>query len=133
MEDDVLEVKQTVARKYPGRSWEDLSVDERRAVLADTSVTADFADALMSDQLPEMVQAGRIVAANPWNAAANAVSKVTAGAMVGQARRENELGRKAAADLLTRRDAVDAEERRREEEEERRQRNALYQMFGRGV
>ena len=131
-EDKLREIQVTVARKYPGRGWDDLSEMERNAVLGDVGISRDYAAAVFNTELPGVERVGRVAAANHWNAAANAFNKALGGYMLGEARKEDRLGRQAAADLLERRDAIDAVQREREEEEERRRRESLYSLFARG-
>lgn len=126
------EIKVTAQRKFPGRTWGQLTPEEKNAVMADHSGAKDYADTLLTTPDAGPRRLGNVVVNNPWEGLAVGMQRAMGGYLRGKANKREEIGRKAAADLITRRDAVDTyKQETREQEEQRRYREFLDQLFAR--
>ena len=125
-EEKLREIKVIAQRRYPGRSWSQLSKAEQQAVYVDHENSKGMAMDMFNTPMPQGQHVGpsRIFVNNPWNAVGAAAQKMVGGYMMGRANKSEEKGRKALADLQTRRDSLDRENdnRRSRREEESRQR-----------
>jgi len=126
MEQEILQKIQVIAqRKYPGRAISDLSEEEKKALFADYQSEKGLAADMINTPMPQGQRVGPsgIYVNNPWDALGAAAQRMAGGYMLGKTRKREAQGREAAADLQTRRDALDrqADISRSREEEERRQ------------
>ena len=114
---------------FPGRSFGELSKEEQDAVFESYSGQRDMSGSLISSGADMMAGAGKTVGpsglyvVNPWESLAGGLMQGVGYGMAGRANKQEKAGRKANADMVTRRDALDRSEadRRAREEEERRQ------------
>ncbi|TXS96035.1 hypothetical protein FV139_00570 [Parahaliea maris] len=131
---EIEQLIEYAATMHPGRGWEQLSEEEKRAVFKNWEAQRDLGTEMTLAPGPQgkrVGPSGLYVAPNAWEIAADALQKGVGGYLVGRANRGERQGREAAADLLTRRDAIDAEvaaTRAAKEEEERKALRA--RLFG---
>ncbi len=127
-EEVLQEIKVLSKRIYPGRSFEELTPEEQEAVFQSYEGERDMAGSLVSAGTNQMANSGHTAGPlnvyydNPWESLAGGL---TAGVGYGMQRKANKaeaLGRKANADMVTRRDAQDREyaDRRTDAENKRR-------------
>jgi hypothetical protein len=130
-EDEVLqEIKVISERMFAGRAWEGLSPEEQEAVFASYDSMRGMGQDMVASGQDTLAGAGKTVGPykvyvnNPWEALSGAVQMGLGSYQQGKANRQEAKGRKAQADLITRRDAQDrsAEASRAEREEEHRER-----------
>lgn len=126
------EIKVTAQRKFPGRSWQQLTPEEKDAVVADHSGAKDFADSLLTTPDAGPRRLGNVAVNNPWEGLSVGLQRAMGGYLRGKANKREEMGRMAAADLITRRDALDTyRQESKEEEEQRKYREFLDALFAR--
>lgn len=129
VEDEEEKLRAAVQAKYPGRSWAELTEEEKQSVLRDFK-GAGSEYGTIAQQGMEMLTAGptrvgNVAVANPWNALAGGVMAGYGFRKMRENRKEQEAARRTAADLRTREYAI----RDEEEEEERDRINRLYEAM----
>ncbi|PLW69451.1 hypothetical protein [Pseudohalioglobus lutimaris] len=137
-EEEILrEIQVTAQRLYPGRGWDQLSPQEQEAVYRSYSGERDVAGNMIAQGQRTMNNAGktvgpsRIYVNNPWESLAGGLQAGIGISMANRANKQESLGRKANADMLTRRDALDREDRQSEaRREEERRREWLSAILG---
>jgi len=134
--EELQEILVTAQRKYPGRSWDQLSEEERDAVFASYEGRRAMAGDLTAQGQATLQGATKrvgpsgITVNNPFEALAGGVMAGIGYGMQGRANREERMGREANADLITNRDARDrVYYDQRAAEEERRRREWLSQIL----
>jgi hypothetical protein len=129
-EEQLREIKVISERLHPGRAWEGLSPEEQEAVFASYDSMRGMGQDMVASGQDTLAGAGKTVGPykvyvnNPWESLAGAAQVALGGYQQGKANRQEAKGRKAQADLITRRDAQDrsAENDRAAREEEHRER-----------
>lgn len=138
MEEEQLQEIQVIAqRKYPGRTWEELSPEEQDAVFAAYEGQRAMANNLVAQGADMQAGAGKEVGPlnvyvnNPWESLVGGAMAGYGYGMQGKANKAERKGREAMADLQTNRDARDREYYdKRTAEEERKRREWLSSILG---
>ena len=137
-EEELQEIIVTAQKIYPGRTWDELSQEEKTAAFASYKGKRAMANNLVAQGSDMMAGAGKEVGPynvyvnNPWESLAGGLMAGAGYGMQGKANRQEAQGREAMADLQTNRDARDREySDRQTEAEERRRREWLETILGR--
>ena len=134
-EDDELREIQVIAqRKYPGRGWDELNPSEQKAVYRSYDSERSVAQGYLDAPAPQGHTGGPLnvyYAPNWADSLSSAVSKGVGAYQMGKSHRAEAKGRKALADMVTRRDARDqASEERQARLEREREDRWMSAIFG---
>ena len=132
MQDEQLQEILVIAqRKHPGRTWNDLTEAEQDAVYADHKGRKSTAMDMLNAPMPQGQRVGPsgIYVENPWNAIGAATQRITGGYLLGKANAAEKEGRKALAELQTRRDSLDRENANRQSAEDERYRQQMLRSI----
>lgn len=137
-EEELKEIIVTAQKIYPGRGWNDLTPEEQDAVYQAYEGERAMAGSLVQGGQDMLANSNKevgpynVYVSNPYEALAGGLMTGAGYGLQGKANRAEKEGRRALADMQTRRDSLDREYYdKRSAEEERKRREWLETILRR--